>query len=390
MTWAAASAIGPVLGGVFTGMASWGWRFCFIINIPMGFIAILGLYLFLHLQSPTISLGAGIKRVDWLGTFLIVTGVILFLVGLEFGGLTHPWGSPIVVCFLAVGVLLMLLFLLVEYRFASQPIMPLRLFTHLTSISCYSIAFFHGFVFIAGCYFLPLYFQAVRGATPLLSGVYVLPYVVVLSLAAALSGVLISRSGRYQEVIWFGVLIQTVGFGLLVKLTRTSGWSELVIYQLLGGIGSGPLFQSPLIAIHATVAPADMATATTTFAFLRTLGTALAISLGLVVFGNTMAKTTTEGGLSDDVAKRIGGESASASIEFIKSLDQGQQEAAQDAYATGMRAMWWFFLAIALCAVVASVGVGRHHLSDKLNSSQPAMSRKQKAGKSEEVEMEKV
>jgi MFS family permease len=67
MTWAAASAIGPVLGGVFTGMSHWGWRFCFIINIPIGFIAILGLYLFLHLQSPTITLASGLRRVDWLG-----------------------------------------------------------------------------------------------------------------------------------------------------------------------------------------------------------------------------------------------------------------------------------------------------------------------------------
>jgi MFS family permease len=70
MTWAVASAIGPVLGGVFTGMAGWGWRFCFIINIPVGFVGILGLYLFLHLQSPTISLMEGLKRVDWLGTYL--------------------------------------------------------------------------------------------------------------------------------------------------------------------------------------------------------------------------------------------------------------------------------------------------------------------------------
>lgn len=399
MTWAAASAIGPVLGGVFTGMAGWGWRFCFIINIPMGVIAILGLYLFLHLRSPTITLSAGIKRVDWLGTFLIVAGVVFFLVGLEFGGLTRPWGSPLVVCFLVFGILFFALFLVVEHRFAEHPIMPLRLFMHTTTASCYTVGFFHGFVFIAGCYFLPLYFQAVRNATPLLSGVYVLPYVIVLSLTSGLSGVVISRTGRYQEVIWGGAAIQAVGFGLLVKLTRTSGWAELATYQILAGIGSGPLFQAPLLAVHAALDAADVAAATTTFAFLRTLGTALAISLGLIVFGNAMAKTTTTtaagGSLAPDVAARISGGSASASIEYINQLDGTQRAAAQDAYATGMRAMWWLFLAVALCAVLASAGVRRHHLSEKLDSSQPIVRKKRKArrcagGEEEDGAAEKV
>jgi len=390
MTWAAASAIGPVLGGVFADMGSWGWRFCFIINIPMGFIAILGLSLFLHLRSPTITLSAGLKQVDWLGTFLIVAGVIFFLVGLEFGGLTYPWGSPLVVCLIVFGVLLAALFLLVEHKFAEHPIMPLRLFTHRTTVSCYAIGFFHGFVFIAGCYFLPLYFQAVRGATPLLSGVYVLPYVVILSIVSGLAGLLISRTGRYQQVIWAGTAIQALGFGLLVRLTRTSNWGELAIYQILAGVGSGPLFQAPLIAVYAAINPKDMATATTTFAFLRTLGTALAISLGLIVFGNTMAKTTTSGGLSPEVAARIGGESASASIEYIKELSGQQRVAAQDAYAAGMRAMWWFFLAIALCAVAASAGVGKHHLSKRLDSNQLAVRKKKNAGKSEEAVADNV
>ena len=68
MTWGFASAIGPVLGGVFTQMAPWGWRFCFIVNIPIGLFTIVMLYLFLHLQSPTITIRDGLKRVYWIGT----------------------------------------------------------------------------------------------------------------------------------------------------------------------------------------------------------------------------------------------------------------------------------------------------------------------------------
>lgn len=67
MTWAFAAAIGPVLGGVFTEMAPWGWRFCFILNIPIGIFTLIMLYLFLNLKSPSITLMEGLIRVDWIG-----------------------------------------------------------------------------------------------------------------------------------------------------------------------------------------------------------------------------------------------------------------------------------------------------------------------------------
>ncbi|KAF8544275.1 major facilitator superfamily domain-containing protein [Trichophaea hybrida] len=367
MTWAIASAIGPVLGGVFTGMAGWGWRFCFIINIPVGFVAILGLYLFLHLQSPTIGLVEGLKRVDWLGTIFIVAGVILFLLGLEFGGVMHPWNSALVVCFLLFGLLFLLCFLIVEWKFATLPIMPLRLFTNRTNAGSYLVGFCHGVVFLSGCYFIPLYFQAVRGDTPLMSGVCVLPYVISLSITSGAAGLVISRTGRYQEMIWASVTIMTLGSGLFITMTRTTGWASLIIFQLIAGTGAGPLFQAPLIAVHATIAPSDVATATSTFAFLRALGTALAVSLGLIVFQNGMAAQRGEGlvrKLGHEAAGRIAGDSASASIEYIKTLEGARKTAAQDAYATGMKRMWWFFMAVSLVSVVGSGFIGMFLLID--------------------------
>ncbi|KAI5815439.1 major facilitator superfamily domain-containing protein, partial [Pyronema omphalodes] len=373
MTWAAASAVGPVLGGVFTGMAKWGWRFCFIINIPVGFIAILGLVCFLHLESPTISLWDGLKRVDWLGTSCIVTGVILFLLALEFGGISHPWNSPIILCFLIFGIALLIFFVFVEYRIAALPVMPLRLFNNRTNVSSYLVGFCHGFVFIAGCYFLPLYFQAARGDTPLMSGVYVLPYVISLSLMSGVTGFLISKTGQYQYLVWGGAVVQAIGVGLIVMLKRKSSWAEVIIFQLIMGTGSGPLFQAPLIAIHSTINPKDVATATSTFAFLRTLGTALAISLGLTLFQNGMSKQAgpeLQALVGEEAMQRITGTSASASVEWIKKLPDLKRFAAQDAYAKGMTGMWWFFLGIALVAVLCSAGIGKHHLSQQLTSTQ--------------------
>lgn len=238
-----------------------------------------------------------------------------------------------------------------------------RLFNHRTNACSYLVGFCHGFVFISGCYFLPLYFQAVRNSTPLLSGVYVLPYVLSLSCCSGAVGIVISRTGRYQETIWAAVCLMALGQGLLVLFDRTTGWAKLAIFQLIAGIGSGPLFQAPLIAIHSTIEPQDLATATAAFSFVRTLGTSLAVSLGLVVFQNGMAHQADDPTLlrrlGTEATRRITGGSASASIDYIKTLGPAQRRAAEDAYAQGMRGMWWFFMAVAVVAVVCSIGIGK-------------------------------
>lgn len=174
LTWAFASAIGPVLGGVFTEKVT--WRLCFWINLPIGIVAILGLMIFLHLESPKVTVSEGLKRVDWLGklriletvirllvtydciegTILIVSGTVLFLLGLEFGGVMYPWDSSLVLCFLIFGLAFIGAFVYVEWKVAKLPIMPLRLFNHRTNACSYLVGFMHGMIFIAGCYFIPL------------------------------------------------------------------------------------------------------------------------------------------------------------------------------------------------------------------------------------------
>ncbi|KAF8469576.1 major facilitator superfamily domain-containing protein [Kalaharituber pfeilii] len=381
-TWAFASAIGPILGGAFTQYAS--WRLCFWINAPLSVIAISALFFLLHLHTPTISLVDGLKRVDWLGSLFIVAGTVLFLLGMEFGGVSYPWDSPIVICFLIFGILLLVVFVFVEWKLPKLPIMPLRLFTNRTNVASYVTAFFHGFVFISGCYFLPLYFQAVRGSSVLMSGVSILPYVVVLSIVSGVNGQIISKTGSYQEPIWAGCFLMVLGTGLFTNLNQTSNWGKIVMYQVISGIGCGPLFQGPLIAIHSIIEQRDVGTATTTFAFLRSLATALGISLGLVVFQNVMQGQTatlaamTSPRLSPEALSIVSGHSASASIPAIAKLPHEQAIVIRDAYAKGMQAMWWFFFASAIVSGLSSLAIGRHHLPTTVQSNQPAKAKKTK------------
>lgn len=177
----------------------------------------------------------------------------MLLLGLEFGGITHPWDSATVLCLIIFGAVVVGIFFLIEWRVAPYPLMPLDLFSKRSNLAALCTCFFHAFVFISANYFLPLYFQAVLGATPILSGVYLLPTALSLSFLSAFTGVFIKKTGQYLPMIWFGMTVMTLGFGLFIDFDVNTSWAKIIIFQIIAGIGVGPNFQSPLIALQSLV-----------------------------------------------------------------------------------------------------------------------------------------
>ena len=220
------------------------------------------LIFFLKIETPRTPLVAGIKAIDWLGVITIVGGVVMFLLGLEAGGITHPWNSAYTLCLIIFGAITITIFFLIQWKVSKYPLMPLRLFNQSTNMAALGVCYCHGFVFIGGTYYIPLYFQTVLSASPILSGVYLFPLVITLSISSAGVGIFIKKAGRYQEPIWFGMFFMTLGFGLFIDLPNHAEWAKLIIYQMVAGIGVGPNFQSPLIALQNHVARHDVAVAT--------------------------------------------------------------------------------------------------------------------------------
>ncbi|SPQ18388.1 a6e3ba98-04c9-4071-a767-faa8f08474f3 [Thermothielavioides terrestris] len=363
MVWAVASAVGPVLGGVFTTEVTWRW--CFYINLPISGLGMTILALVLKLHNPRTPMRQGLAAVDWLGSLTVVGATLMVMLGLEFGGVTYPWNSAAVICLIIFGVVTAGLFVLVEWRLAEYPLVPMFLFRKRPSAAALAVGALQGTVFVSGSYFLPLYFQAVLGASPLMSGVYILPWVMSLSLLSAGTGFFIKKTGKYLPCIIFGMTVMTLGFGLFTNLESQANWAKIVLYQIVAGIGVGPNFQAPLIALQATVKPHDMASATATFQFVRQLFTAISIVIGSVVFQNGMQKRYPQlaAQLGPDVASFFSGNNAASSVGHVQELPDGPRQLVQDAYAGSLRTMFIMYVAFAGLGLLVSFLVGSRQLS---------------------------
>ncbi|KAH0277264.1 putative major facilitator superfamily transporter, partial [Aureobasidium melanogenum] len=363
--WALASAIGPVIGGVFTEKVTWRW--CFYINLPLDGAALIIIFFFLDLKTPKTPLWEGLKAIDWSGALLVIGGVLMFLFGLEYGGITYPWDSATVLCLIIIGVFTMGLFVINEWKFAKSPVMPLRIFQNRSNIAVLGVCAIHGMVFISASYYLPLYFQAARGATPLLSGVYILPQALSLSFASMATGIFIRKTGQYLPAIWFGMTFLVLGFGLFIDFTANSSWAKLIIFQIIAGIGIGPNFQAPLIALQTGVQPRDIATATATFGFVRQIFTSISVVIGQTVYQNQMNSKTASlvAALGPKVADQLTGGGAGANTQLIDSLPRGQKQVAQTAFAQSLHPMWIMYTCFAALGLVVSLFIKKKELSKK-------------------------
>ncbi|MCD9143615.1 MDR family MFS transporter [Streptomyces albireticuli] len=288
-TFAVATVGGPLLGGVITDTDWLGWRWCFYVGVPFAVIALIVLQKTLKL--PVVKRDV---KVDWLGAFFITASVTLLLIWVTLAGKNYDWLSWQTYVMVAGSVVLGAVFVYVESK-ASEPIIPLRLFRNTTITLASAASLFVGIAMFSGTVFFSQYFQLARDKSPTMSGVMTIPMIGGLFLSSTVSGLIITKTGRWKSWLVSGGVLLTAGLGLLGTMRYDTPYWHLAIYMALVGLGMGMMMQNLVLATQNQVSPKDLGAASSVVVFFRSLGGAVGVSALGAVLGHRVTDYVKDG-----------------------------------------------------------------------------------------------
>ena len=282
------SVLGPVIGGLLSGaneiLGIAGWRWIFLINVPIGAVALVVVAKFLNVPHTK----RANHRIDWPGAAMLAVGLVPLLIVAE-QGRTWGWGSANSITCYAIGVVGLIAFLFAERFYGDDALLPLRLFRNRVFALVTIVGVIVGMGMFGGIVLLPQFLQIVRGATPIQSGFLMLPLVAGIMVASITSGQLTSRTGRYKVFPVLGTFLMTAA--MVVMYFRVNVdiplW-ELDVYMAVFGLGLGGCMQTLVLAVQNASPARDMGVVTGSSTFFRQLGGTLGVAFFLSIVFSTV------------------------------------------------------------------------------------------------------
>ncbi|KAI1458175.1 MFS general substrate transporter [Annulohypoxylon moriforme] len=286
---------GAICGASFGGSIAdtIGWRWCFLLQVPISAIALFFGYVVIKNQSSDFSRGSSLREtwhiVDFSGSFVLVTAISIQLVGLSMGGNELPWSSPWVITSLVGSAILFGLFLWIEAKTTAIPIIPLRmlkgrlpLFTQLANV-CAGISAY------AYLFLLPLFFQIVLLDTATTAGARLAIPSLATPIGGLIAGVVMSRWGQLVTLVRAGAIFMAIGNSLVTSLNFVDANWKYFVYIFPANLGQGIIYPGILFTSLATFEHADHAVSASTVYLIRSLGTVWGVSISSAIVQTTLS-----------------------------------------------------------------------------------------------------
>ncbi|KAL1937275.1 hypothetical protein VTO73DRAFT_13884 [Trametes versicolor] len=353
LIWALGGGVGPVVGGSLAHHRTWRWLF--YLNVPAG--GIIAVLLFLTMPSTRNPLKSGtswqvFKRLDWIGNTLIIGASCSCAIALTWGGVQFPWQSPSVLVPLCLSVVVFCVWGVYEWRFCLYPIVPAHILSNRTSLSGYVQIFLISFVNLLLIYYLPVYYQACKDASPTASGIDLFGLCFSTGPMAIIAGVSVAKSRRYRPQLWTAWALVMVGVGLMSTVTEDTARAASIGFQIIIGVGVGILYSATYFPVLAPLPVTSNALALAFFIFLRSFAPIWGVTVGGALLQNQLRAhipASVQAALPglDNVAYAV--------IPLIPGMAQPEKDLTRRAFAHALQTLWRVSIGVAGVGLVASL-----------------------------------